>query len=76
MLLFGANYTYNISRLQEKVNGSLLPSDFEQSYNGDYDGDCLADLILLTQSANSATFQFLKGDIYNSYTASNVYTLN
>jgi len=47
------------------MNGALLPSDFQLSYIGDYDGDCLTDIILLTQSDNSGVFQFLKGDIYN-----------
>jgi hypothetical protein len=76
LLLFDASHGYKISTLQEKVNGGLLAADFQLSYNGDYDGDCLTDLILLSQSETSGVFQFLKGDIYNYYTVSSVYTLD
>lgn len=75
LLFFKQDYTYTITNFEQKIKGGMV-ADFQQSYIGDYNGDCLTDLILLNQSDGKAIFQFLTGDIYNYYTVRTFYTLD
>ena len=51
------------------IEGYDLGDDltFMHSFNGDYDGDCLTDLILHAKTEVATSLLFFKGDSHNNY---------
>lgn len=72
VLLFELNetLTFNTTSLSELVENGSAITNILHSYNGDYDGDCLTDLIILkadpSNPANSI-LQFIRGNENNQY---------
>lgn len=55
-LLFTLNntLTYAITDLGSLINNGDTVQGFRVSFNGDYDGDCLTDIVLLKENVNSS----------------------
>jgi hypothetical protein len=58
-----------VSVLSDLVEGGQPIASFKHSYFGDYNGDCLPDLVLLTKTADGKSkLQFMSGTTTNTLT--------
>jgi hypothetical protein len=63
----GDSYKYEIKALSSMISGSSSINSYIYSFNGDYDGDCIADLVLQKLMLNedgssSSVLQFMRGN--------------
>lgn len=61
------SYKYEIKTLSSMISGSSSINSYAYSFNGDFDGDCIADLILQKSILNedgssSSILQFMRGN--------------
>jgi hypothetical protein len=66
VLIFDNASEYRVEDFNTLIAGASLAEGFVYAFNGDYDGDCDADLILLS-SAVGSTLHFFKGSAQNKY---------
>lgn len=59
-------------RLEEAIGGQIDPKDYSHSSVGDYNGDCLTDLVLLALNDPFPVLEFYVGSSDNSYTYSHM----
>lgn len=58
------NDTYFVDLLADEVKNSQYVDSYEYAYFGDYDGDCLSDIVLLknyTEDGMTSCLQFIRG---------------
>lgn len=72
VLQFEMNETlsYTVTPLGQLIDNGTSVTSIKHSYNGDFDGDCLTDLIILKpnpSNAVSSILQFIRGSETNQY---------
>jgi hypothetical protein len=72
VLLFDLNeaLSFTTTPLSELVDNGSSITNIAHLYNGDYDGDCLTDLIILkpdSSNPSNSILQFIRGSETNEY---------